>query len=345
MKKLIYILLLFLSATLSAQYTATHQSNTVTHNGSVVMIQSDDIPTSPENPIDTSIFETILVQRFDQSSISVPGDYTNTQCETDFRGSTIQNKSINNGYTRLELDNSDTCLVLYIDEGENCNASWFNDIDDSVDHVDEFYLSVDIQYKNGFQQNYGGKGIGIYCWPSGTTAPDGSGPLTDDQGWSSRLGWEDSSDDGWITDPGYLQDYVYSHGLSSSYGIRHTFNDTIEFSGEWRNIIRRYVMNTPGTKDGLLEIFLDGECVYTADDLMWRTTTNSTLDFTHLEFSLYFGGNPPALRDEYVKLDNVFLGYYKDGIPGSAEYPDLKSGKNQHSLGDEIPIPSNGRTN
>ena len=77
MKKLIYILL-FVAAPLLAQHPGTYNGKLGVHNGVAGMIQADDIPTSPENPV-TPTVSGIHPITHDQTYISHPnvvnGDY------------------------------------------------------------------------------------------------------------------------------------------------------------------------------------------------------------------------------------------------------------------------------
>ena len=300
-------------------------------------------PTDPPSPTVDSVFTVILgPERFDDAAFAVPGNYTVAQAITDFYGTPSPYKPVDNGYAKLEIDNSDTCLVLYVDSGQWCNSSWNQSIYSSVDHYDEFYLSADIQYRLGWVQNAGGKHLGIYCWPAGSASPDGGTTpgMDPDQGWSSRSGWY-FVDPVYTSIPGTLTDYVYSHDILKLAGKEYLLSNPITFDGSWINITRRFVMNTPGQRNGILEVFLDGECVFTKNNIIWLTTLTSAYDYTHIVFSLYFGGDKSyqtAQRDEYVKFDNVFLYTPAAGVPGSVNYPDWKSGYNTHTIGDKIPI-------
>jgi hypothetical protein len=132
--------------------------------------------------------------------------------------------------------------------------------------VEEACLSYRVKFSEGFDFVRGGKLPGL----AGGTAPSGSVQADGFNGWTGRLMWRTN----FSGTPGQPEQ-VTSGGISYAKHVNSGFNqdgrqedrvfwenadgtNTVLNSGVWYEIRQRVVMNTPGQKDGILQIWLDG---------------------------------------------------------------------------------------
>ena len=140
--------------------------------------------------------------------------------------------------------------------------------------TDEASLAYDLQFPAGFQFVKGGKLPGLFggTVTSGLHIPDGT------HGFSTRFMWRTN---------GAGEVYAYlptsiTDGTSIGRG-----NWTWP-TGRWTHVVQHVRLNTPGSDNGTLDVWLDGSLVLHADHLRFRTVP--TLNIDGLFFSTFFGG-------------------------------------------------------
>lgn len=140
--------------------------------------------------------------------------------------------------------------------------------------VDQAYLSYWLKFEKGFDFVKGGKLPGLFGGrvTSGRHIPDGA------DGFSTRYMWRAR---GRAEVYSYLPTSV-AHGTSLGRG------DWSWPTGTWTNIEQHVELNTPGTDDGLVEVWLNGQKVLKMPGLDFRSTT--ALKIQGLFFSTFFGG-------------------------------------------------------
>ena len=278
--------------------------------------------TTPSTPSsDDTLYFDIITEDF---SDNVLGLYTKSAASADFgdlEGSNTDKSEI------LIVDN-DTAMRFHCYSGENSGEGWSVRI--PTDTITELWESYDIKFKTGFLVNAGCKLPGTGGrGANGESVPTGGATVGTNDGFSNRNATHSD---------GRLRQYVYHH-LITSYGWNYYLDYTPSYTDDWFNYTVRMVLNSgTSTADGILEAFIDGVCVMSYDNILWREHLGVNIDY--LMFSLYFGGSgsaQAALQDEYVDFDNFFIYQFQTDVPGSAGYPDLKSRYNTHNLGDKIP--------
>jgi hypothetical protein len=149
-----------------------------------------------------------------------------------------------------------------------------------VDHV---FLRYFVRFPANFEFVKGGKLPGFYggAQISGGHIPDGT------NGFSTRFMWRTDGQ-------GEVYAYLPSStrfGTSLGRGSWHFARD------QWQCIEQELKLNTPGTADGAVHVWLDGKPVYQNEQLLFRTT--ASLRAEGVFFSTFFGGGdsswaPPA---------------------------------------------------
>jgi len=78
-------------------------------------------------------------------------------------------------------------------------------------------------------------------------------------------------------------------------------------SGVWYEVIQRVKMNDPGVRNGVLQIWLDGNLVLDQQDILWRTENTFAIDQVY--FSTFFGGNEDwrTSKDEVMYYDDFLI--------------------------------------
>ena len=149
-------------------------------------------------------------------------------------------------------------------------------------------LTYQVRFEPGFNFVKGGKLPGLF----GGEAPSGGEKVDGENGFSMRFMWREAGQ-------GELYEYVVNkdqeYGASVGRGLW-SFP-----TGEWVTIEQELVLNTPGEKDGLARVWINGVPVLEQGNIVYRTTDELTID--GLMFSTFFGGNGKdwrTPRDQYA---------------------------------------------
>ncbi|MBN1828353.1 MAG: hypothetical protein JW884_04300 [Deltaproteobacteria bacterium] len=188
--------------------------------------------------------------------------------------------------------------------GKGGGAQWLMPLDKSYD---ELYLSYKVKFKQGFDFVIGGKLPGLTASPDPATImpPTGGNKPSDCEGFSARYMWKNN---------GKTETYLYSPRQEGTYGDdlywKNPEGSFVFFQADrWYTITQRLVMNTPGQKDGVLDVWLDGIRVQHLEDVFYRGSECPDLGINQFYFSTFFGGNDTtwaATRDECI--------YFRDFI-------------------------------
>ncbi len=182
--------------------------------------------------------------------------------------------------------------------------------------ADEMNLEYKLKFEDGFEFVKGGKLPGL-C---GGNCP--SGGESADNGWSARFMWRVRNIDGQDRVLGEV--YLYHPDKPGQYGEDLYFkNRQFEFqAGRWYTL-RQYVkMNSPGSYDGELTVWVDGELVLTKTSLRFRHSSDVGVD--HMNFSTFFGGGDNSWApssDQHVYFDDfhIFSGEGSSGNSGGSD--------------------------
>ena len=135
-------------------------------------------------------------------------------------------------------------------------------------------LTYRVRFDEGFDFVRGGKLPGL----AGGTATTGKDPVTGD-GWSARFMWRRRGD---LVLYLYHLDQPKDYGEDFATGVRMV-------PGRWYQIRQRVTVNTPGVRDGRIEVWIDGRSVLDLDDVRLRTGDAAPVD--RFYFSTFHGGS------------------------------------------------------
>lgn len=159
---------------------------------------------------------------------------------------------------------------------------------------DAVWLSYDLRLPVNFPFVHGGKLPGL----AGGKANTGGNIPNGYDGFSARLMWRGD---------GAGEVYAYlptSDTWGTSLG-RGSFNLN---PGVWMTISEYVKLNTPGTEDGVIDLYLNNKLVHHAINLRFRDIDSLKID--KLYFETFFGGHAPdwaAPYDTYVEVKNINL--------------------------------------
>ena len=78
--------------------------------------------------------------------------------------------------------------------------------------------------------------------------------------------------------------------------------------GQWHRVENRFVLNTPGEKDGLIEGWFDGELALQKSGIRFRDVESLSIDVFMM--STFFGGSSSAwapTKDEFIYFDDFSI--------------------------------------
>lgn len=142
------------------------------------------------------------------------------------------------------------------------------------DSVERLRLRYRLRFSEDFDFVKGGKLPGLYggTAPSGGNIPDGT------DGFSTRFMWRE---DGAGEVYAYLPD-------SQEYGTSLGRGQWQFVPGTWQTLEQELILNDPGQANGQLKVWLDGQVVFSATDLQFRT--EESLKINGIYVSSFFGG-------------------------------------------------------
>ena len=168
---------------------------------------------------------------------------------------------------------------------------------------DELYLAYDVFFTENPEFVLGGKLPGLMGGPvvhAGGTSPDGT------DGWSGRLAWKDG---------GKLAGYMYVANKPVRFGWEILWDDGLEAQaylnrGSWNRLEMRYVMNTPGIANGIIQAWLNGNLALDRRNLLFRSEGGNQIGIDQFFFSSFYGGSAPIFapaNDQYICYDNFVV--------------------------------------
>ena len=260
------------------------------------------------------IGQTLIDVDFDNRNAST---YTEDQVEEDF-GELRFSNGLDEGWVRIVTGRNayggtgSAIRVRYPKGGEGPGeggAQWIAELDEGYE---EAYLSYRVKFADGFDFVRGGKLPGL----AGGSAPSGSAPADGVRGWSGRLMWR-TDFRGVTGEPEQRTSGLISYAKHVKSGLEMDGRQEDEVfvvepdgiqseivSDRWYAIRQRVVMNTPGQRDGILQVWLDGRLVLDQNDIQWRDTPDLQID--RLFFSTFFGGGEAwkSSQEEFAFFDD-----------------------------------------
>ncbi|MEA3510542.1 MAG: S-layer homology domain-containing protein, partial [Actinomycetota bacterium] len=137
-------------------------------------------------------------------------------------------------------------------------------------------------------------------------------PSESQPGWSARVLFG-PGDGGTNVRLGY---YLYWLGQSQSYGDALWWSQQAPL-GEWVCVEGHVAMNTPGTRDGELDAWMNGDQVFHRDDILYRSSSQASVHIRDFMFEVYYGGSSTPPRDTPVSFDELVVADQRVGCGDS----------------------------
>lgn len=198
------------------------------------------------------------------------------------------------------------CLYPEDSTGAN-NGSDFgvnlSDIGDEVYLTYEMYFPSDFDFAHPTEPYQNGKLCGFRMMTAMIACNSSTPALRGDRGAIMYPIWGSSGNFAWN---------VYHHEQTTNCGDRMdagSFSSIIK--GEWNKITFRVVLNTPGTANGVLQLWIRDELVSTVTGIMFRTET-SVQEINHLAIFTSTDWDIEIHKDMHLYMDNFYLWRYTD---------------------------------
>lgn len=163
---------------------------------------------------------------------------------------------------------------------------------------DELYFSYWIRFNSTFDFMRGGKIPGL----AGGQANSGGATPTGRDGWSARMMWRPR---GQVVQYMYYPDQPNAKGQDFNWA---TAGQRYFKPGEWHRVETRIKMNTPGSRNGIVQSWFDGRLALDRRNVRFRNISSFSINW--LMFSTFFGGADPTWappKNEYVYFDNLIV--------------------------------------
>lgn len=162
--------------------------------------------------------------------------------------------------------------------------------------TDEYWLSYDVKFVDGFDFRKGGKLPGL---TSGGGKYTGGVHPGNGEGWSARYMWRRE---------GKAVIYFYWVENQGDWGMDLELNGEKFQPGTWHRLTQHIKINSPEKADGFMEVWFDGRKSLVKNDIRFRIGDQGRIDSIY--FSTFHGGNSkdwgPRV-DCFVQFDNFVL--------------------------------------
>lgn len=275
-----------------ADYLAFYEPDDALEVANLKVGGADVEMVAAERPVPTEACDTYFTQDFDSLDL---GTFTNDRVRAEWSDcATVNWAQTYDRVTVMEEAGNRFIRVNYPEDGvgpSGGGAQWWTTLSQSFD---EFYVSYRVRFREGFDFVRGGKLPGLLGGEGNTggDTPDGT------DGWSGRMMWH--------TGGGAIQ-YVYHADQPGQYGEGVSWGRTFP-TNEWVTVEHHVVINTPGTANGVIEGWYNGEQAFSRSNFLFRTVDTFSIDGFY--FSTFFGGSSAAYAataDEYADFDDFIF--------------------------------------
>ena len=165
---------------------------------------------------------------------------------------------------------------------------------------EELHLRYYVYFEDCFDFRIGGKLPGMMSLGhplGGDYTPDGT------NAWLMRFMWREGA-----------KAEVYSWLPKSKFNhFKNSYDVALDFAfstGKWYCIEQYIKLNTVGSEDGKLKVWIDGVNLLDRSDVLYRTVDNENIKIGGIYFSTFHGGDTPAWAprvDSYARFDALVL--------------------------------------
>ncbi|MBN7803205.1 hypothetical protein J0A67_20185, partial [Algoriphagus aestuariicola] len=283
-----------------------------------------------------SVSDDFVIRRKADFNNHSEGYYTDAQYKSDWKVGKLYLPNT----TQVRTVDGKKVLASFFPKGtwgRGGGLNQWSDFRDTPDDITEIYWTFRIKYQNDFDWALGAKLPGVGFGFVQTVASGGAGPGIGDKGASLRL---------MQVAGGKLKLYVYHHSMGNTYGDdmgQGTFGQLKR--GEWQELTVRVVANQIGKANGIMQVWLDGVLVASAQNIEMRTAT-SPQRINSLALHTFMGGNSELFapdRDQFMWMDDVhFWQYSKEYLAANSN---VARGLQLHPASQKLYTPISGVAN
>ena len=252
-----------------------------------VMLPAPEPPPPPPDPT------VVMAVDFDTTT---PGDYTRAAFDADFPTRRWVN-GLGRGLVEIVEEPaaySGRSVRIKFPAGTFGGDHAFQSNVEFPRMYEDLYVSYRLRFEEGFDFVRGGKLSGFY----GGVANAGGNPPNGGDGWTGRMTWRPG---------GAAVQYLYHPDQPDIYGEDFRWGRDFR-PGIWHTVEHRFVMNTPGMHDGVVQTWFDGEAALDVEGLRFRDVDTFAIDGFRIAF--FFGGNDSSwatTKDEYIYWDDLIV--------------------------------------
>ncbi len=181
--------------------------------------------------------------------------------------------------------------------------------DSSFDGAEEATLEYRVKFANDFVWATGGKLPGL----GGASTPNGAQPAgctqnqnTINNAFSCRLMWRSNRAH---TQEPYLIVYDYLPNRETRCGGNTRLGNLKLKRNRWYTVKQHLKLNTPGQRNGVLKMYIDGEKLVDQDNVMFRLSGKGSVKINSIVMHTYRGGNRTdpvwhSPQDDYIFFDD-----------------------------------------
>ena len=152
---------------------------------------------------------------------------------------------------------------------------------------DKACITYRVRFSANFDWSLGGKLPGLLGVAPGTSPSTPTGGGSVENGWSGRVMWLGPKAYKWAGPKNMGVTYLYHPGQGDKWGDNVRWNKSF-VAGRWHKVQMCYAMNTVGSANGKLLVWLDGTQVRNDTNVVYRKHSN--VHITHLDWSIFRGG-------------------------------------------------------
>jgi hypothetical protein len=304
-----------------------HRSSGVRNNPTVGAMGLGEIEVVPIDEVDSGDF---VIRRIVDFNDHPDGYYTDSQYKSDWKGGNLYMPNT----TQIQTVDGKKVLASFFPKGTWGRGGGLNqwaELPATGEAIPEIYWTYRIKYQEDFDWALGAKLPGVGFGPVQTVASGGAGPSIGDKGATCRL---------MQVQDGKLVLYVYHHSMNGKYGDnmgQGTFGQLKR--GEWQELTVRVVANEIGKANGIMQVWLDGDLVASAQNIEMRTST-SPQQIRGILLNTFMGGGDARFapdRDQYMWMDDIYFWNYSERF--LSENPSVARGLQLHPASHKLFTP------
>ena|SRR5262252_5988464 len=228
-----------------------------------------------------------------------PGAYTADMVRADWGADAQILDGITEGRAQIADQNGNKVLKVVYPGHKFGNRRTGIQFKTLVPPGEEYYLRYRLKFRSGFNWVKGGKLPGLM----GGTAPTGClTPSESATGFTSRYMWKKN---------GAAILYLYWGDKTAQCGQVFALN--VRFAHDvWYTLTQHVKLNTPGSDDGIVEVWVNDAEVFRKSDIRFRRA-GAGWKITGMYFSTFFGGDDSTwatTKKEVAYFDNFAIWHY-----------------------------------